>query len=908
MRRKGKPTKQQRKKERAERGAQAPEAFGDGDADGICKCGVKLDAEALRGHLSRGAGEALQHQQCAGCDRPSSKKAGKKQKAARPSRDDEDAAADEQSVLACLTCGFAGCEASHAYAHFIERNQSRGKSFATHSIFMRATRESADFGEHRAKCFECSLPVAARSIPLDDDRLFNSVDTDGALLDFSGYLIDEHGDVCREFTRSCELITQCIHSGADALGPVPPAPRHRGRHGGKLSKQAAGATRKAFRADKRRARSQKARGVAAAAARAGLAGLQNLGNTCYFSSSVQAVAATPGLLRRMEALEKDRALGRLTTAACALVLKMRSGTAGGSVSAQLKALLNSVHAIGPQFSGYGQHDAQEFLRFLTDTVEMEFHGLAKQEAGGADPSAAELLCNPFRATFGGTLVSRIRCSTCSEVSCRTETFYDVSVSLHGRRLAACLDEFFREEPLEDCKYPCPHCNKVQFEAQNLKDAEERSRAIERLKEKQEANGMQLSMSLKDALDAYESDRNSASDEEETEESDEADTDASCEKTPSNPPHSTAAAAPSLAGQPPNHAARNSPPPVPSTGQNLATRTEAKPDRTAAPPAAQGPKPDTPEAEGRPPGREDGAAADLALFEPPAADAPNPASEPTPGAPGGSAPRHVDPASSEERGGASKAAAAEDKAGGRAKSPKHAPPGGKRAARVKSPSSGPDPQPAQQPAGKAKQATPNKPAKTAPEADKLYTKASKKYAIREPPHTVAVHLKRFKFCPRTIAFVKDETRVEIPEWLSMAPYLEEGVTIEADPPAADTPTGRALEVPDEHKEALADLFAMFPEADGVPETFRQCDHDSDRTINELLRMEVTATRAASKPAGPPGSYKLYAVVEHQGQVGFGHYIAYVLRDGRWYCCNDECVSESNFEAATRCPYLLFYSRD
>lgn len=56
-----------------------------------------------------------------------------------------------------------------------------------------------------------------------------------------------------------------------------------------------------------------------------------------------------------------------------------------------------------------------------------------------------------------------------------------------------------------------------------------------------------------------------------------------------------------------------------------------------------------------------------------------------------------------------------------------------------------------------------------------------------------------------------------------------------------------------------------------------------------------------------SYELIAVAVHMGQsISSGHYIAYVKRNGSWYCCNDSNVSEcSEKDAMSSNAYLLFY---
>jgi len=59
-----------------------------------------------------------------------------------------------------------------------------------------------------------------------------------------------------------------------------------------------------------------------------------------------------------------------------------------------------------------------------------------------------------------------------------------------------------------------------------------------------------------------------------------------------------------------------------------------------------------------------------------------------------------------------------------------------------------------------------------------------------------------------------------------------------------------------------------------------------------------------------TYDLFAVSNHSGGLGGGHYTAYVLHEesGRWYDCNDAWVSEaSESSVVSSSAYLLFYRR-
>lgn len=58
------------------------------------------------------------------------------------------------------------------------------------------------------------------------------------------------------------------------------------------------------------------------------------------------------------------------------------------------------------------------------------------------------------------------------------------------------------------------------------------------------------------------------------------------------------------------------------------------------------------------------------------------------------------------------------------------------------------------------------------------------------------------------------------------------------------------------------------------------------------------------------YDLYAVVNHFGRLGAGHYVAYCKNrvDGRWHGYNDRSVSElDESEVPSSSAYLLFYAR-
>lgn len=55
------------------------------------------------------------------------------------------------------------------------------------------------------------------------------------------------------------------------------------------------------------------------------------------------------------------------------------------------------------------------------------------------------------------------------------------------------------------------------------------------------------------------------------------------------------------------------------------------------------------------------------------------------------------------------------------------------------------------------------------------------------------------------------------------------------------------------------------------------------------------------------FELESVICHQGNYGAGHYYSYCKRDGKWYCFNDDQVTQSKIPTRGTQPYILTYSK-
>ncbi|XP_020553724.1 ubiquitin carboxyl-terminal hydrolase 8-like [Sesamum indicum] len=186
----------------------------------------------------------------------------------------------------------------------------------------------------------------------------------------------------------------------------------------------------------------------------GLTGLYNLGNTCFMNSAIQCLVHTPKLVEYFlgnfrKDLNFDNPLGMKGKLAIAFGDLLRKLWAPGATPVAPRMFKSTISSFAPQFSGYNQHDSQEFLSFLLDGLHEDLNRVkrkpyiqAKDEDGRPDEEVADeywenhlsrnnsIIVDLCQGQYRSTLV----CPICKKLSITFDPFMYLSLPLPSSTL------------------------------------------------------------------------------------------------------------------------------------------------------------------------------------------------------------------------------------------------------------------------------------------------------------------------------------------------------------------------------------------------------------------------------------------------------------------------------------------
>ncbi|KAI1235044.1 Ubiquitin carboxyl-terminal hydrolase 3, partial [Lamprotornis superbus] len=233
-------------------------------------------------------------------------------------------------------------------------------------------------------------------------------------------------------------------------------------------------------------------------------GLRNLGNTCFMNAILQSLSNIQQFccyFKELPAVElrNGKTAGRRTYHTrsqgdnnVSLVEEFRKTLCalwqGSQTAFSPESLFYVVWKIMPNFRGYQQQDAHEFMRYLLDHLHLElqggFNGVSRsvilQE--NSNLSASNKCCingasTVVTAIFGGILQNEVNCLICGTESRKFDPFLDLSLDIPSQfrnkrtknqesgpmcTLRDCLRSFTDLEELDETElYMCHKCKKKQ---------------------------------------------------------------------------------------------------------------------------------------------------------------------------------------------------------------------------------------------------------------------------------------------------------------------------------------------------------------------------------------------------------------------------------------------------------------
>lgn len=192
-------------------------------------------------------------------------------------------------------------------------------------------------------------------------------------------------------------------------------------------------------------------GVSTRGVPVGLTGLVNLGNTCFMNSAIQCLVHTPEFARYFredyyQEINRQNPLGMIGELALAFGELLRKLWVPGRMPVAPRPFKAKLARFAPQFSGYNQHDSQELLAFLLDGLHEDLNRVRHKpyvKSRDADGRPDEEVADEYWANHiarndsiivdvcQGQYKSTLVCPMCNKISVTFDPFMYLSLPLQS---------------------------------------------------------------------------------------------------------------------------------------------------------------------------------------------------------------------------------------------------------------------------------------------------------------------------------------------------------------------------------------------------------------------------------------------------------------------------------------------